>query len=1375
MKKKIFIAVLSLIMVLCGATGFAMLPDAPKAQASETETVYTLNFDGAEGSTAKTGAARTVDLASGESIIMEFTMAKNLEVASGFSGHGQGWTFYFNVGSLSSGSLSTSGKPYIFTRSGYNGAWFGNGSSQMNSVTPAALFSEGNAIKVVYTPSDTETANGSIIVYKKDTFVANASYETVISFSGLNSTVAPSTNVGLYMIAGWQIDMHVKNYSIKTSSGEDLGFTYQSSGNMLVSEYKAPSDVFDVSFLADGTTKRGYFGSPQAIDIDAGEKLVMEYDILSDNFTQNNYNLGFAIVSCENYVEDMLLANQPGYIYFAGNNVLTGTDYAFINDTQSQSNIAALGICDPLTARFDPYTVFNTYNSVKVVYTPYTSETDKGSIEVYTKLMNQPDSAYTLITSVTGIVEANAPRENVRIYTQLYKFASWVLNTEFNMQITNYSIYKTVSSGDKSSALKKMTSNSMCEVVCTPVKDKTVVEYTVHSYSGGYFGASESFKKTAGTKFAMEFSVLESDTTSGNCWIGFSYGTTVANSMYYSPKGKGGLMYFQSTAFAAGSFADNTPTTKLDSCDTKCEALWVFAAGKRLKGELDISDYKFRVYRKDIGAKAWGEPIAVWSIDSSSVADSFTLAMLVQNYVNMTLADINYTIDGVKKEFTITGNKFEEVDLSTTKTTDYAAILTANRKSKTEAGSLTYTYDNAIIATNEVSFRMIKNGGLKLKLKGAEQNSTVETEFDLSAYNKDYYMIKKVGDNFVLYGKALSDANYTALKTDTVNFENSSYYLSFYLENDTVYAKNAYIDDFAIDDGVEVTVYDFDRGLYECFTETAVGRSKASINYEYFTVTYFYADGTEVSVQKVGYGGAAKIPEGAFTNYEEIKAKSTFIENDVGIMLVRATDNFNYFTVTVTGGTLSNGKTSGAFLSGDSVTVTATLNSELYDQFSGWYDGEGNLLSSETSYTFVISDNVNLQARYETNVIRLTNGTFEDGTSLTYVKYGAVLKITADPAPSETDFIGWYDENGMLVANTAIANITVTGSTYYTAKYASTMVTATLGKFTLKDGVEIDETTVVTKKGVVLTVVADAPGANELFLGWYDESGELLSTQATYQFTVEKNVNLVARYGPVQVLVIAVNGRVGNDNKDGADDGVKYVDYRSEVVIAPVIPEFKTFVGWYNSEDVLVSTEERFTFYPEVDVSYTAKFTDAFFSVSVVNGTVNGKPADSIVYNGSVTVTANNAGVGRRFVGWYQGQTKVSEEVSYTFTVTGNITLTAVYENLPYQLSVTDGVVVDAKDIYYYGDIISVRANAKEGYNFIGWYSGETLVSEIADYTFTLTGDTALVAKFAEVEDSSSGGCKNQIGGGNIVIISITVLSALALIIARKNKGGKRV
>ncbi|MBO5921828.1 MAG: InlB B-repeat-containing protein [Bacteroidaceae bacterium] len=118
------------------------------------------------------------------------------------------------------------------------------------------------------------------------------------------------------------------------------------------------------------------------------------------------------------------------------------------------------------------------------------------------------------------------------------------------------------------------------------------------------------------------------------------------------------------------------------------------------------------------------------------------------------------------------------------------------------------------------------------------------------------------------------------------------------------------------------------------------------------------------------------------------------------------------------------------------------------------------------------------------------------------------------------------------------------------------------------------------------------------------------------------------------------------------------------------------------------------------------------------------------------------------FIGWYLGnsETLLSTELTYTTVVNKDFTLVAKFGKLQdISISCSPGGKVSFKDSaeetlhLLLGEEVTVVATIDEGYEFIGWLVGnsETAVSTDAEYTFTVSENIALFAKFREVVASS--------------------------------------
>ena len=180
------------------------------------------------------------------------------------------------------------------------------------------------------------------------------------------------------------------------------------------------------------------------------------------------------------------------------------------------------------------------------------------------------------------------------------------------------------------------------------------------------------------------------------------------------------------------------------------------------------------------------------------------------------------------------------------------------------------------------------------------------------------------------------------------------------------------------------------------------------------------------------------------------------------------------------------------------------------------------------------------------------------------------------------------------------------------------------------------------------------------------------------------------------------------------------------------------FSGWYNGS-TKVSSNKSYTFTVTGNVTLTAKFGKLSMGYTVTatadpaaGGTVTGGGTYSNGQSATVTATPNN---GYLFSGWHNGSTWVSYNKSYTFTVTGNVTLTAKFgKKMNYTVTATAnptaGGTVNGGGTYYAGQTATVTATPNSGWKFTGWFDGNNQVSSSTSYSFTVTGNVTLTAKF---------------------------------------------
>ena len=224
-------------------------------------------------------------------------------------------------------------------------------------------------------------------------------------------------------------------------------------------------------------------------------------------------------------------------------------------------------------------------------------------------------------------------------------------------------------------------------------------------------------------------------------------------------------------------------------------------------------------------------------------------------------------------------------------------------------------------------------------------------------------------------------------------------------------------------------------------------------------------------------------------------------------------------------------------------TITATATAKDGFTFEGWYDAEGNLVTTNTNYTYTeTKESVNTYyARFSNSVTQTyirqvkKGDTWEEtkddkiGTLGRYTYTDAVgspISSTAT-AGSGYKFVGWYDSTGnkvadsMLINNGATISYTTTGDATYYARFQTTYTVRFDAQTKQKDGTfktntvggKVSVASVTDVDGTAVSSKATA-NANYKFLGWYDKNGNQLSTNATYspKITTTNNITYYARF-----------------------------------------------------------------------------------------------------------------------------------------------------------------------------------------------------------------------------------------------------------------------
>ncbi len=180
-------------------------------------------------------------------------------------------------------------------------------------------------------------------------------------------------------------------------------------------------------------------------------------------------------------------------------------------------------------------------------------------------------------------------------------------------------------------------------------------------------------------------------------------------------------------------------------------------------------------------------------------------------------------------------------------------------------------------------------------------------------------------------------------------------------------------------------------------------------------------------------------------------------------------------------------------------------------RFIGWYEGKV-LVSSESSYTFLVNRDIALEARFEMIVVKLElevndelMGVVSGGGSFTF---GQVVTILATPRA------GYQFKHWKVKATNEVIS---TESTYLFKLIGNVILVAVFESVSYQINVRSSNVNygIVTGGGVYKfnssATVKAIPSENRKFIGWYENS-EKVSDSAEYSFIVTDNRELIAQF-----------------------------------------------------------------------------------------------------------------------------------------------------------------------------------------------------------------------------------------------------------------------
>lgn len=357
------------------------------------------------------------------------------------------------------------------------------------------------------------------------------------------------------------------------------------------------------------------------------------------------------------------------------------------------------------------------------------------------------------------------------------------------------------------------------------------------------------------------------------------------------------------------------------------------------------------------------------------------------------------------------------------------------------------------------------------------------------------------------------------------------------------------------------------------------------------------------------------------------------------------------YTVTVAAnptnaGTVTGG---GTYNQGQSCTVSATANTGY--TFTNWTEN-GNVVSSNATYTFNVEGNRNLVANFTLNNYTVTvsanpsnGGSVTGGGTFTY---GQSCTVTATANTGYT-FSNWT-ENGNVISSNADYTFTVEGNRNLVANFTAITYTITVSANPSNSGTTSGGGTYT--HGQSCTVIATSADGYT-FMNW-TENGSVVSTDANYSFIVTSNRSLVANFEEQQPDTYSINVSP-NPNIGGTVTGGGNYNAGQQCTVTATANTGYTFVNWTENGEV-VTTNASYTFIVTGNRTLVANFTLNSYTITVTaDPTEGGRVTGAGNYNHgtSCTLTAT-ANENYEFINWTKNGIEVSTDATFTFIVTAS-------------------------------------------------------------------------------------------------------------------------
>jgi len=334
---------------------------------------------------------------------------------------------------------------------------------------------------------------------------------------------------------------------------------------------------------------------------------------------------------------------------------------------------------------------------------------------------------------------------------------------------------------------------------------------------------------------------------------------------------------------------------------------------------------------------------------------------------------------------------------------------------------------------------------------------------------------------------------------------------------------------------------------------------------------------------------------------------------------------------------------------------------------------------------------------------------------------GQTVTLSANPG-SCYNFSSWTAPAGVTITNNQFVmpaqNVTATAN-YVIKTYTIAVNITKTGNSPNTPGTVSGAGTYNCGSSATLVAI---PSTGFSFAGWYEGTTQV-STNTTYSFTVSGNRTLEARFSANTYTITLKANPTGAGSPSASPNPA---NVGQTITLSANPNSCYNFSSWTAPAGVTI-TNNQFVM-PAQNITATANYTIKTYTITLsVNNSNYGTVSGGGTYNcGSSRTISATPKTGYYFVNWSDGNTSSSR----TFTLTGNINLTANFAPNMYTVSLSSGGggTVSGGGQYAYGSVANISATPNSGYRFDRWSDGSTSQSR----SITVTGNISLTAYFVQ-------------------------------------------